>query len=229
MIEFLDANGTRQTLDISQPFNVAFNADCMEFLKACPDKTFDLAVTDPPYGLDPSSSQGSGKLKDRTFNKGHIKEWDKAPPQEYFEELFRVSKNQVIWGGNYFPLPPCRCFIAWDKVQPWENFSQVEFAWTSFDAPAKLFRFDNRTTKKTHPTQKPVELYDFIYSRFANPGDKILDSHLGSGSSRIAAYDAGFSFAGLEISKEYFEMQEKRFDDHSAQENLFLLAGGDFG
>lgn len=187
--------------------------DCMAYMRTIPDKFFDLAVVDPPYGLRESGAQtgGSGKLKGRVFNNGKIDRWDTAPDGTYFAELFRVSKNQIIWGGNYFSLPPTRCFVCWDKVQPWENFSQVEMAWTSFIHPSKLFRFDNRTTSKIHPTQKPVELYAYLLRQFAKPGDKILDTHLGSGSSRIAAYKMGFDFYATEIDTEYFGRQEERF------------------
>jgi site-specific DNA-methyltransferase (adenine-specific) len=137
--------------------------------------------------------------------------WDVAPSQEYFNELFRISKNQIIWGGNYFDLPPTRCIIVWDKVQPWENFSQVEIAWTSFDYPAKLFKYDNRTGGKIHPTQKPIELYAWLLDNYANKGDKVFDPFLGSGSSRIAAYKKGFDFYACELDKEYYEAQEERF------------------
>lgn len=198
-----------------------YNMDCMEAMRQMPDKCFDLAVVDPPYGLPKDSSNGRGKLKNRAFNRGNISTWDEAPKMEYFGELFRVSKNQIIFGGNYFALPPCRGFIVWDKLQPWENFSRCEYAWTSFNTPSKLFAFDNRTGWKIHPTQKPVALYSWIFQKYAKPGDKILDTHLGSGSSRIAAYDAGLDFTGFEIDKMYFEAEEKRFDAHVAQISLF--------
>ena len=189
------------------------NIDCMDYMRTLPDKAFDLAIVDPPYGLDRKSTQGAGKLKDRQLNKGDIsKRWDFAPPEEYFAELRRVSKNQIIWGGNYFNLGPCRCFVCWDKCQPWPNFSQAEFAWTSFDKPAKMFRFDNRC-KKIHPTQKPVELYAFLLNTFAKDGDLILDTHLGSQSSRIAAHLLNFDFIGCEIDEEYFRLGNKRYTD----------------
>lgn len=150
--------------------NRLYNMDCMVGMKEFPDKYFDLAIVDPPYGLPSDSTHGRGKLKNRIINKDCIHAWDVAPTREYFEELFRISKNQIIWGGNYFDLPPSRCFVCWDKVQPWENFSQVEFAWTSFSKPAKLFRFDNRTTKKIHPTEKPISLYLYLLNHFAERG-----------------------------------------------------------
>ena len=195
-----------------------FNMDCMDYMRTLPDKAFQLAIVDPPYGLDRKSTQGAGKLKNRELNKADIaRRWDTAPTEEYFNELRRVSENQIIWGGNYFDLGPCRCFVCWDKCQPWPNFSQAEFAWTSFDKPAKMFRFDNRC-KKIHPTQKPVELYGFLLNTFAKQGDRILDTHLGSGSSRIAAHRLGFDFVGIEIDKEYFDASVERFERECKQQ-----------
>src|SRR5690606_24706703 len=147
-----------------------------------------------------------------------------APTEAYFLELFRVSKNQIIWGGNYFSmLPKCRCFVIWDKEQPWENFSACEYACTSFDRPAKIFREPTTRTGETkiHPTQKSVKLYKWILHHFTNEGDKILDTHLGSGSSRIAAYLNGFDFVGFEIDKDYCKASEKRFRNVIAQQRLF--------
>lgn len=191
-----------------------FNMDCLAYMKTLPDKFFDIAIVDPPYQLKKSSVTGSGKLKNRTLNK-HDMSWDIAPTQKYWKELFRVSENQIVWGGNYFPLPPCRCFVIWDKKQVWENFSQCEFAWTSFDKPAKLFTISNRGGSidkvNWHPTSKPIELYKYLLKTFANKGDVIFDSHLGSGSSRIAAYQMGFDFYGCEIDAEYFRLADERF------------------
>lgn len=198
-----------------------YNADCMDIMRQLPDKAFDLAIVDPPYGLNYESSNGRGKLKNRCFNKGHISAWDVAPKKEYFEQLRRVSQRQIIWGGNYFGLPPCRCFICWDKIQPWKNFSQVEYAWTSFEKPAALFRFDNRTGYKIHPTQKPVALYKWLLANYAKPGDKILDTHLGSGSICIACHDMGFEMTGIELDKDYYEAAKKRLLDHQSQQKFF--------
>lgn len=228
--------------------SLAFNMDCMEAMKRFPDKYFDLAVVDPPYGIGADNfkngagaskdggklystavkmknrlNQGSGKLKNRLLNQSDCS-WDSEPPKkEYFDELFRVCQNCIIWGGNYFNLPPTRGIIVWDKVQPWENFSQVELAWTSFDRPAALFKMCNTMPGKIHPTQKPVELYAWIFQKYAKTGMKILDTHLGSGSSRIAAYDMNLDFFGYEIDKIYFDLQEERFQRHIAQQNLFLM------
>jgi len=204
-----------------------FNMDCMDYLKQCRDKEFDLAIVDPPYGVEKMTGKefahGRGKLKQRIFNRDadKINEWDEAPTEEYWKELFRISKYQIIWGENYFPLPPYRCIVVWDKMQPFPNFSAVEIAWTNFNEPSKLFRFDNRYSGKIHPTQKPVELYKWLLSKYAEHGWSIIDTHLGSGSIRIACYDMGFDFVGIEIDKEYFEKQEKRFKEYTAQIQLF--------
>lgn len=197
------------------PVSQTYQMDCMEYMKSIPDQFFELAIVDPPYGLDKKSTHGRGKLKGKFLNRGNIQRWDIRPSEEYFKELFRVSKNQIIWGGNYFPLPPTRCFVCWDKQVAWENFSQCELAWTSFDKPAKHVTIPNRgghaDRDKFHPTQKPIDLYAYLLRVFAHPGDKILDTHLGSGSSRIAAYKMGFDFYATEIDAEYFEKQEARF------------------
>ena len=213
-----------------------YNADCMEIMKGFADNQFDICIVDPPYGIGaPKMSatpcqrergmnrlnQGGGKLKNRKLNASSCN-WDNAiPSDEYFDELFRVSKNQIIWGGNYFPLKPSRCILCWDKVQPWENFSQIELAWTSFDSPAQIFKFDNRTGDKIHPTQKPVALYKWILSKYAKQGQTILDTHLGSGSSAIAAHDYGYEFTGIELDSEYYEAAKKRITEHQRQLSMF--------
>ena len=153
--------------------------------------------------------------------------WDVAPGKAYFDELFRVSRNQIIWGGNYFELPPTRCFLVWRKLTISESFSMAmaEYAWTSFDGNAKVFECAPQgsvTDKRFHPTQKPVALYRWIFSRYAKQGDRILDTHLGSGSSRIAAWEAGLDFVGCELDPDYFRMEEERFEAYSAQGSLFL-------
>ena len=208
--------------------NQFINGDCMEYMKQMPDKAFELAIVDPPYGLPKESTHGRGKLKDRILNNGSLEIWDKQPPLEYFSEMFRVSANQIIWGGNYFNLPPTRGVVCWDKCQPWENFSQWEMAWTSFCSPASLFRFDNRTKDKIHPTQKPVELYKWLLKRYAKQGDKILDTHVGSGSSLIACYEMGFEYLGFEIDKEYFDKATERIEAVKAQVNIFDLGVSHF-
>lgn len=222
--------------------------DCLIAMREFDDNHFDLAIVDPPYGINATNMQmgthktrsgdgypgvstatkikgrlnsGGGKLKNRLLNKSII-EWDnEIPTEEYFKQLFRISKNQIIWGGNYFNLPPTRCIICWDKVQPWDNFSQWEMAWTSFDKPAKMYRISNtggrNNEKKIHPTQKPVALYDNIYRDFTQPGMKILDTHLGSGSNRISASKAGCDFTAYEINEMYFKDQEKRYKHFKSQ------------
>ena len=206
--------------------------DNMELMRQFPDKHFQLAICDPPYGINAPNmaatpyqrrngikrlNGGSGKLKNRVLNQSNC-DWDnQIPSPEYFNELFRVSKHQIIWGGNYFPLPPTRCVICWDKVQPWENFSQIELAWTSFDYPAKLFKYDNRTGDKIHPTAKPITLYKWLLMNFAKPGDRILDTHLGSMSIAIACHDLGFDLTGCEIDSDYYEAGIKRLELHKRQ------------
>jgi site-specific DNA-methyltransferase (adenine-specific) len=206
-----------------------YNEDCMAVMARYPDKYFDLSVVDPPYGLDlVNMNMGAGKSKKASKiqnRKWKPKDWDKeTPTSEYFAELFRVSKNQIIWGGNYFDLPPCKNYIIWDKKIPKGlSFADCEMAWTSFDKAPKIFRHSTYLDKinKFHPTQKPVALYDWIYHNYAKPTDLILDTHLGSGSSRIAAHKSGLSFVGCELDKEYFDAQEKRFKDYVSQLRLF--------
>ena len=152
--------------------------------------------------------------------------WDAAPPKEYFEQLFRISRNQIIWGGNYFNLPPTRCFLVWKKLTISESFSMAmaEYAWTNFNSNAKVFEYAPQgrpNEQRFHVTQKPIALYTWVFNLYAKPGYKILDTHLGSGSSRIAAYNAGLDFVGYEIDKTYFDLQEERFRKHTMQGMLF--------
>jgi site-specific DNA-methyltransferase (adenine-specific) len=203
------------------------NCDCMNLMREFPDKYFELAIVDPPYGIEEITgkefSHERGKLKYRAFNIGNkkINIWDIAPKQEYFIELLRVSKNQIIWGGNYFDLPKYRCPIVWDKCQPWENFSQIELAWTSFNMPARIFKFDNRTGDKIHPTQKPITLYKWLLKNYAKQGDKILDTHLGSMSISIACWDMNFDLVGSELDSDYYNAGIKRLEQHKKQLQLF--------
>lgn len=195
--------------------------DCEEYMKDLPDKAFGLAIVDPPYGMPKNATHGKGKLKGRILNNGKVEKWDKAPPKEFFDELFRVSENQIIWGGNYFDLPPTRGIICWDKIQPWENFSQIEYAWTSFQVPAKLFKHDNRTGDKIHPTQKPVKLYKWLLQNYAKQGDKILDTHGGSFSHAIACHNLGFELTIIEKDEDYFNAAVKRLQWHQRQLTIF--------
>lgn len=182
--------------------------DNMQLMARYPDKYFDLAIVDPPYGILNKTPRGG----DHKFNKKEYSLWDNKPNEAYFNELFRVSKNQIIWGGNYFGLLWPRNeynkgFIIWDKNQPetLNNFSMAEMAWSSLDRPSKIFHFSVRKNRnKIHPTQKPVELYEWLLKMYAKPTDKILDTHLGSGTIAIACYKAGISLTACEISEDYF-------------------------
>lgn len=209
--------------------------DCMEYMKQFPDKYFDLAIVDPPYGI------GMGASLNVNSKTNFIdKKWDKEiPKDEYFTELFRVSKNQIIWGGNYFPYlwkSGCKSFICWNKLNHHDNRADIELAWTSFNTLAKYFEYmwdGNRygtkgniqgvgkPTIRIHPTEKPIYLYKWLLSNYANQGDKILDTHLGSQSSRIAAYDMGFDFYGTELDPDYFNDGNKRFEQFKSQLKLF--------
>ena len=203
--------------------NVAYNADCLAAMREMPDNAFDLAVVDPPYGLERFKSNDGGNSKKIKCFGGRTESWNNVKPSnEYFGQLFRVSKKQIIWGGNNFSLPESEYFIIWDKEQFMPSFAQCEFAWTNCKVPAKIFQCRSQDIGRIHPTQKPIKLYSWIYQNYAKPGDKILDTHLGSGSSRIAAYDAGLDFVGYEIDETYFRLQEERFARHTAQMNLFI-------
>jgi site-specific DNA-methyltransferase (adenine-specific) len=211
-----------------------FNEDCMAVMARYPDKYFDLACIDPPYGIgeDGKSNHSRGKFAKPTLYTP--KNWDKEPPPlEYFYELFRVSKNQVVWGANHFisRMPyDSSCWIIWDKENGENDFADCEMAWASFGTAVRRFKFrwagmlqGNMKNKETriHPTQKPVKLYDWIFANYASEGNLILDTHLGSGSSRIAAHKAGLSFVGCELDKEYYDAQEKRYKDFISQLRLF--------
>lgn len=203
--------------------NIAYNMDCMEYMQTLPDKAFDLAVVDPPYGIN--INHNIGRRKGDKPSKYKRVTWDSVPPsKEYFDELFRVSHNQIVWGANYFSMPATKYFIVWRKPQISEDvsFSMVEYAWTSFEQTSKEWVGMSAEPDRIHPTQKPIALYSWIFSRYAKPGDKILDTHLGSGSSRIAAYDAGLDFVGCEIDPDYFAAQEARYQAHVAQMSLFV-------
>ncbi len=200
--------------------SIVQNRDCLEAMKEFPDKFFDLAVCDPPYSINRFKNGETSRLRKygslKTVN-------DERPTKEYFDELFRVSKNQIVWGFNHLCdlLPPTTEFIFWYKHQPVDTYSDGELAWTSFTKTGKCFDYAyfgniGADTYRIHPTQKPVALYQWILSKYAKQGDKILDTHLGSGSSRIACYNGGYDFWGYEIDKEYFEKQEERFENHTS-------------
>ena len=211
--------------------SVVYNEDCVEGLKRFSDNHFDLAIVDPPYGLGKRTTDGGSKKNTQTKFMDDIRRsnWDdNVPTAEYWEQLFRVSKNQIVWGGNYFLdyLGKCVAPIIWDKVNGTTHFADGEMAWTSFNVGTlRIYKKHLGSTEanreRMHPTQKPICLYDWQLKKFAKEGDLILDTHLGSGSSRIAAYKGGFNFVGFEIDKEYYEKQEKRFNDFKSQLRLF--------
>lgn len=201
-------------------------ADCMSIMKEIPDKYFELAIVDPPYGLDCKNGFNRAtrySLKGKTIN------WDtNIPDNNYFNELFRVSQNQIIWGGNYYleTLGNCRCFLIWDKLNPERDFADGELAWTSFNKVTRIWQgrpqdLNRKDGGKIHPTQKPVDLYRWLLKNYAKPGDKILDTHAGSCSSVIACLDMGFEYLAIEKDEEYFVKAMKRIEDYKAQTNLF--------
>ena len=196
-----------------------FNEDCMDLMKRYPDDYFDLAIVDPPYGININKSGRLGHYG------GKGKRWDeKAPEKDYFVELERVSKNQIIWGANYFNMNPTRCFLIWDKQQPeGVSFASCEYAWTSFDKSAKTYyqRPQNADVERIHPTQKPVKLYEWLLTNYAEPGQKILDTHLGSGSSAIAAHYYGVDFIGCELDEDYYKAAKARIEKETKQVAMF--------
>lgn len=211
-----------------------YNMDCVAGMKEYPDKYFDLAIVDPPYGIGEDGKSNHSRGKVAKAKKYTPKEWDKETPSiEYFTELFRVSKDQIIWGGNYFLDKiqlPASCMIVWDKDNGDNDFADCELAWTSLDSAVRKFKFrwagmlqGNMKDKETriHPTQKPVALYSWILSRYSEQHFKILDTHLGSGSARIASYNAKLHFVAFEKDKEYFDNQEKRFNEYKSQLTIF--------
>jgi site-specific DNA-methyltransferase (adenine-specific) len=201
------------------------NEDNMALMARYPDKYFDLAIVDPPYGIGASEmTMGSGKNK--KYQKG--KKWDNlTPAQNYFDALQRVSKNQIIWGGNYFQLPLTKSWIFWDKgIYGDCDFADGELAWTSFNSVLRIAKirykgFLGADADRIHPTQKPIKLYQWLLEKYAQQGDKILDTHLGSGSIAIACYDYGFDLTACELDKEYFEKAMQRINNHMAQQKLF--------
>jgi len=222
------------------PISEVYLMDNIELMKHYPDKYFDLAVVDPPYGInaDGNAFKNGVNCKANRFKEHKNTNWDNAiPTKEYFIELFRVSKEQIIWGGNYFTdiLPPVMSWLVWDKMQYNFSFSDGEMAWYSRNTKMKIFRYargnesgfapklkgTERAGINIHPTQKPIALYDWIYANFTTPEMKILDTHLGSGSSRISANKANLNFIGCEIDEEHFNNQNKRYDVFVSQFRMF--------
>ena len=197
-----------------------FNMDCMTAMKDMPEKAYDLAIVDPEYGADIKGPCG------RFERYGGLKSVNSNPPtSEYFAQLFRVSRHSIVWGANYFTMPPCKCFIIWDKKQPQTaSYAQAEYAWTNLDGTSKIFekRIIGADDYRIHPTQKPVRLYEWLLKNYAKPGDKILDTHCGSGSILIACDIMGFDIDAYEIDKDYYEAAKERLERHKKQGTLEL-------
>lgn len=202
------------------------NMDCMDLMAEYPDKHFDLAIVDPPYYVASQQKRGVGSRLDKT---GKMNSWNSAlPDKDYFEELFRVSKNQIIWGANnYEGLPRTEYFCVWDKRQTVDNFASLEYAWVSMGIgkPAKAFVYSihkhNNDIDRIHPTQKPINLYKWLLDRYAKPGDKILDTHMGSGSIAIACHDYGFDLVASELDPDYYAAALQRIKNHRSQVKMF--------
>lgn len=212
---------------VAEPKIELFNADWRDILPRYESNWFDLAIVDPPYG----KNVDNGKEGNFVMTKHKSKNWDLEPPGiMYFEELRRVSKNQIIWGGNYFPLPETECMVVWDKVNPLSGkFSDAELAWTSFSGPTRIYkqpwigygRHFKEKQPSIHPAQKPVALYRWLLQNYAKEGDKILDTHLGSGSIAIACFEEKFELVACEIDEDYFAAMKKRYDEYRKQLQLF--------
>jgi site-specific DNA-methyltransferase (adenine-specific) len=203
--------------------NKIIHADCMDIMKDIPDNYFELAIVDPPYGI----GMDGGNIGYKGFNNHKKKNWDNVPDDKYFLELKRISINQVIWGGNYFKLPPTRCFIIWDKGEGFYNrtYAEAELAWTSFYKNVKIHKRDPLARGdyrgKIHPTQKPVALYRWILQNYAKDGDKIIDTHSGSGSLACACHLEKFDFFAIEKDVDYWKDSVKRLNELRSQRLLF--------
>lgn len=214
-----------------KPLIRAYNMDCMAFMADKPDGAYELAIVDPPYGIGEAlvkGGEGGGWFK---MIHSEADKWDIAPNKEYFDELFRVSVSQIIWGGNYFNLPTCQSPICWDKVRPnQKNASEWEYAWTSFKGRARKFTFCNNggfvlPSPRIHPCQKPPQLYRWLLTNYAKPGQTILDTHGGSFSSAIACWKEGYDMDICELDQEYFEAACERFERETRQQQLFPTPG----
>jgi site-specific DNA-methyltransferase (adenine-specific) len=203
------------------------NVDCEAFMRTLPDGVFDLAIVDPPYNIVSQQARGIGSRIDAS---GKMNDWNnKKPTPEYYEQLFRVSKKQIIWGANNFILPETEYFIVWDKQQSVANFASAEYAWTNIKMPAKVFRHSIHQVMATrkedggkiHPTQKPVALYEWLIANYAQEGQHILDTHLGSMSSVIACLNMGYEITGCELDSDYFNAGIQRVEQSQKQERLF--------
>jgi len=207
--------------------NKFINGDCLEAMKEYPDNYFDLAIVDPPYGIARFGNRV--ELSNRLCKSAKLNTWDIKPTQGYFDELIRVSKNQIIWGANNFSLPTTEYFIIWDKQQTVDNFASAEYAYTNIKMPAKVFTYSihkvmsDRKAElgKIHPTQKPIALYKWLLKNYAKEGDIILDTHVGSASSLIACEDMGFEYVGYEIDEDYYKAASKRLETFKSQIRMF--------
>ena len=202
-----------------------YNQDCMKALQDMDENQFDLAIVDPPYGKDIiKTGKVGGDNKGIAFTNYGSNDWDKnTPSKEYFNELFRVSKNQIIFGSNYFELPPTRCNIIWDKMQKFSG-ADFELAWTSFDKASKAFRMSRveaYSAGKIHPTQKPIKLYEWLLMNYAEKGNKILDTHLGSGSIAIACHNLDFPLIACELNPFFYKEAVERLKKHQMQIRMF--------
>ena len=209
--------------------NGFYNMDCMDGMKQFPDKYFELAIVDPPYGIERfknvTTTPSSKDVHAKRFQRMETVNNDK-PTDEYWSELFRVSKNQIVWGANNFELPPSEYFLCWNKEQAMPNFATLEYAWVSMGLkkPAKLFTYSihkHNQVDKIHPTQKPVALYTWLLNNYAKKGDKILDTHVGSASSLIACHKLGFDYVGFELDEDYFKSATARLESVKAQVSIF--------
>lgn len=217
-------------LRVIPPINTFENIDCMEMLKKCPDKHFDLAIVDPPYGIGLVKTE-AGNWGIRNHSNCDTKmTWDfEKPTKEYIEELMRVSKNQIIFGANHFSeiLPNSTCWLVWDKANGENYFADCELAWTSFKSAVRKIKVQwggansHREGKRIHPTQKPIALYRWILYKYAKKGDLILDTHVGSGSSIVACIEGGFNYYGCEIDKDYYEAARRRIERAFRKYELF--------
>ena len=200
-----------------------YNRDCMEALREMKDNQFDLAIVDPPYRDAKDNDMNQWNRK--TIKKGRLKDWNDKPTKEYFDELFRVSKNQIIWGSNNFTLPQHKGYVVWRKRSISENFnmSMCDFAYISegLGTISKMFEYIPQIKNRIHPTEKPIELYKWLLKMYSEKGQKILDTHLGSGSIAIACHNLGFDLEGYELDKEYFEAATKRLKQHQQQLRMF--------
>ena len=204
-----------------------FNADNLEIMRGFKDNEFDLAIVDPPYGLERFKANDGGNSKKITTFGDKYKNWNNIKPDaEYWEQLFRISKNQIVWGGNNFELPTSEYFIVWDKGQMMPSFARCEMAWTNCKVPAKMYAKRSQDLERIHPTQKPIDLYSWLLINYAKEGFKILDTHLGSGSIAIAIENANrldkmnLQFVGIEIDKEYYEAALNRIEQYCRQGTL---------